>query len=159
MNQVEKKSKKLQEWMLLEAYKNGEARREGACPAGSPAADGRERYHVNRYAVYQRFFKLPIEAFFQGGDGRSSVRRSVEYRLRCSRLLCHSVRVLLREGLIWFPHRPAATGRPDESVLPGTTFIFLTAAGVRKAESLIFPRPDPAAPLNGSEQAWSPSTS
>jgi hypothetical protein len=154
MTQVEKKAKKLREWILLEAYKNGQARRVEICPAGSSAAEGPEQYYVSRYAVYQRFFKLPIDDLFQGGDDRGPVRRTAQLRLRCSLLLCESVRALLREKLIWFPHRRSAKEDPTRSLPTAATLIFLTAAGARKAESLLFQPRNPPGRVNMADQAW-----
>lgn len=147
------KTRKLEEWILTEAYKNGQARRGGICSTGSNAAEDPEGYYVSRYAVYQRFFKLPIDAFFQGGTGTAQARRSVASRLRCAAALCQSVRTLLRDGLIHVPCRASQTAGQADRSENAATLICLTAAGARKAESLLGPAPDPKVPVAATDMA------
>jgi hypothetical protein len=137
MSPIDRKALDLREWILLEAYKNGQARDNGICAAGTSGRTRTERFFISRYAVYQKYFKLPIEAFFQGGPGGERLRRWSELRMKCSLALCESVRQLFKRGLIRFAERPVGDVEPPLTAPPAGTFIFLTPAGIREAETLL----------------------
>jgi hypothetical protein len=137
MSRIDRKTSDLREWILLEAYKNGQARGDGICAAGASERARTERFFISRYAVYQKYFKLPIEAFFQGGPGGETRRRRSELRMKCSLALCESVRQLLKRGLIRFAERPVGDEDQPPPRPTAGTFIFLTPEGVREAETLL----------------------
>lgn len=159
MTRFKRDSRKLKDWILMEAYRNGLARQGGICPTGPNGSDVPEGYYISRYAIYQGFFKLPIDAFFQGGQNTARARRCAASRLRCSAMLCESVRSLLRDGLIRFPGRVSTKWGATDAQEALTTFIGLTAAGMRMAESLLLPPAHPNSLVNEANPSWVLSTS
>lgn len=144
---------RLKDWILIEAYKNGRARKDDICARGWLSPDGPQHYYIGRHAVYQRFFNLPIDAFLNSEGAGASIRRLVKRRLRSAAILCESVRGLLGAGLIQFPQRIVTrTGRED-SPQPFGNLICLTAAGIQEAESLLAPACDPE-PRPGIDRSW-----
>jgi hypothetical protein len=142
MTKAEHKAGRLQEWILIEAYKNGQSPQSGVCATPEFEPEEAERYFVRRHDIYQRFFKLPIDAFLRGQDNGGSVRRHAKLRLKSAAILCESVRQLLRDGLIQFPQRSFVKRSQADLLRIYATFIFLTEEGVRKAESLLAPLRD-----------------
>jgi hypothetical protein len=137
MIKAQDKAARLQEWILIEAYKNGQAHQRGACATAEVDPEESERYFVRRHDIYQRYFKLPIDAFLRGAGNGDSVHGHVKARLKSAAILCESVRQLLRNGLIQFPQRAFAKKSQADLLRIYASFIFLTEEGVRKAESLL----------------------
>lgn len=145
--------KRLREWILIEAYRCGKARQGGICAPGQLGRDGSEHYYIGRHDVYQRFFNLPIDAFLNGTASGSSFRRCVKLRLRSAAILCESVRGMLGAGLIQFPQLAFKEKSRDDMHKTYMNLIFLTAEGIREAESLLSPARDPE-PRHGIDGAW-----
>jgi len=141
-----KKAVRLQEWILTEAFANGQAWQGDICAAGKNGRDNTDRYFITRYAVYQRFFRLPVDSLFQGPGNRDALRRYARVRLRSTTILCESVRRLVNAGLIRFPIRAFAKKGGDDPAQAFSTLICLTEAGIRLAESLISRTRDPESP-------------
>ena len=66
---------RLRDWILIEAYKNGLARKDDICARGRLSVDGPHHYYyIGRHAVYQRFFNLPstLSLTAKGPEPRSA---------------------------------------------------------------------------------------
>jgi len=146
MSKTKDKAGRLQEWILIEAYKNGQARRTGERTTGDFGAEESERYFIHRHDIYQRYFKLSIEAFLRGEETGGATRRHIKLRLKSTAILCESVRHLLKDGLIQFPQRGSANMSQADLLRLHANFIFLTQAGIRKAASLLAGFQDPPGP-------------
>jgi hypothetical protein len=155
MSNPEKKAGRLQEWILIEAYKNGQSRLSGEGVTGASGTEAPDHYFICRHDIYQRFFRLPIDAFLREAEPGGTVRRQVKLRLKSAAILCESVKELLRSGLIQFPERAFAKKSQAELLRIYASFIFLTEAGVRKAESLLSGFQYPAEP-DGTCGPWAP---
>ena len=144
MTRREERAARLQGWILVEAYKNGLARVGGVCGSRGSNTDGSEQYFVCRQDIYQRYFRLPIDASLQGAGNRKAFRRHARLRLRSTTIVCESVRQLVRHQLIHFPQLAFAQKSHDDLLrIPGTV-ICLTLAGVAKAQSLLSAVPEQA---------------
>ncbi len=128
---------RLQEWILVEAYKDGLARlnKERATLESGPEELG--GYFIHRHSIYQRYFNLRNEPHPAGEEGRGPASSYRKLRLKSAVILCESVRQLLKEGLIQFPQRGVSKENQADLLRIYATFLFLTEAGVRKAESLL----------------------
>lgn len=135
MMDAEDQVDRLQEWILLEAYKNGRSGRTPRQTAGGSACEAPTIYFVCRHDVYQRHFRLPVEPQSGGSEGRSGAG-DPERRLKSAAILCESLKRLLKTGLIQFHPWASAKKSLAECLRISSSFIFLTEEGVRKAESL-----------------------
>jgi hypothetical protein len=133
----------LQDWILVEAYKNGLARRNSEDSCGESGAEEPGGFYIHRHDIYERYFKLPTESLLYGAEAKGARSDYRTIRLKSAVLLCASVRHLLRHGLIRFP--PGRISKADQVDLLRTysSSIVLTDAGVMKAESLLAASPEP----------------
>jgi hypothetical protein len=137
MLRKKEKMGQLQKWILVEAYKNGLARKN---KARATAEFGRKElgcYFIHRHDIYTRYFKLPNDRLGNGEANGSSFRAYHEVRLRNAVILCESVRRLLKKGLILFPLDGVSKHNLGDLLGLHGGSLFLTKAGVRKARSLL----------------------
>ena len=137
MNTEKVKAGQLEEWILMEAYKNGLARlnKESATADFGPEKLG--GYFVHRHNIYQGYFKLPNDPLTckrEAGGSRGSYH---DLRLRSTVILCESVKQLLKNRLIHFPRGGTSKENRADLLQLYASFIFLTEAGVQKAEALL----------------------
>jgi hypothetical protein len=136
---AEDKVAQLQKWILEEAYKGGLARLNKKSDTDESRSEKSSDYFIHRHDIYQRYFKLPNDPLrFEPETGNEdAINYYRQVRLRSAVILCESVRELLKNRLIQF----LRTGFPKESQMglpkDDPSFIFLTEAGVSKAESFL----------------------
>jgi hypothetical protein len=121
MTMAQKTTGPLQEWILIEAYKNGLA-------LGI--------FFVHRHDIYRRYFDLTADSLGLDEATILSIGRPQEVRLKSAALLCQSVKQLLKHGLIQFNQDPWPQGAPPGGSGVPAASIHLTEAGIKKAELL-----------------------
>ncbi|HVP91392.1 MAG TPA: hypothetical protein VMS75_09260 [Terriglobales bacterium] len=153
MTKMEDRARRLQKWILIEAYKNGQALKSGERAARELGMDECEGYSIRRHDIYLRYFRLPVDVLPREGQAGSSRRRHTNLRLRSAAVLCEAMRCLLNAGLIQFPEGSATAKSQAQLLRIHASFIFLSEAGVRKAESLVSALQDPKRP-DRLDKAW-----
>jgi len=128
----------LQKWILVEAYKNGLARKNKTRATDEFGRKELGCYFIHRHDIYLRYFKLPHDQLGNGAENGSSVRTYREVRLRSAVILCESVRRLLRKRLIQFPLGGVSSQNLGDLLGIHGDSLFLTEAGARKARSLLW---------------------
>ena len=134
---AKEKVARLEKWILVEAYKNGLARKNNECASEKFGPEEGGGYFIPRHDIYQRYFRLPDDSLRYGAESGSPVRSNREVRLRSAVILCESVRQLLKDELIKFPQSGVWRENQADPVPICASSIFLTEAGIRKAESLL----------------------
>ena len=134
---AKEKAARLERWILVEAYKNGSACKNNECASEEFGPKEWGGYFIRRHDIYQRYFRLPGNSFDYGAENGGSICRSREIRLRSAVILCESVRQLLKDELIKFSQSGVWRENQADPVPICGSSIFLTEAGIRKAESLL----------------------
>ncbi len=127
---------RLQNWILVEAYKNGRGLGYEALGNSDATPEESDGFHIHRHEIYRRYFRLPQDSFPERAEDRCSSRRYLEVRWHGAVLLCDSVRQLLRRGWIHFPKVSSAKTNAERLRIYGS-FLFLTEAGIRQAQWLL----------------------
>jgi hypothetical protein len=128
---------RLQDWILVEAYRHGECRRTKAKSAVDFWPEETGDYWIHRDHIYRRYFRLTEDGTgFKFRNGRA-LERYREARLKSAVIFCDSVRALLRSRLIRFPKVPFSRNDHSDLRPMDAGRLFLTAEGVRRAKSLL----------------------
>ncbi len=146
MKMKRERSSKLQDWILVEAYKNGLTCR--AQDDGTPEIDPCDvgDYFINKHDIYQNYFCLQASPFGGRPGAEMTFGRYWELRLKSAVVLSRSVKRLLERMLIFFPNFIGFKKNGPGHLWKYANYIFLTEAGAQKAKALMLNSGEPYNP-------------